>query len=650
MRPDELSNESQATLTDTVGAELMEVWRERDIDSQALVPDARGSLRPVDTAMAHETVAAWNNQAAADNEHAPTGIELGQVLGEGGMGIVHAATQLALRRSVAVKEVRPVAASPSAIAGLLREAWVSGNLEHPNIVPVHALMPGTHSPRIVMKRIEGTAWSELLDRRKSPEDDLDHHLGVLGQVCRAVHFAHSRGVLHLDLKPANVMLGRFGEVYLVDWGIAAGLDATGPEWLPKASAIDCVIGTPRYLAPELAAGEGARIGVTTDVYELGAILHEILTGGPRHSGINVPEMLISAFISLPINYPPNVPRELAAIANRATSRLNGDRFPDAESLRLALESYASHRSATRLSDDALTRLERIAQLVTQVAKGTMRSRTPDGDALLERLFIECRFAFEQALAIWPDSQEAKAGKRRLLEVMIDDAIAGQQVRQATAYLAELESPSPERVAAVAKLRTDMAAREAARRALERYGHETDVNFNLGSRSLLAAITGALWIVWNSVAAWAFKGPLAPLSYDVLIGSVGATLVMYAASLYVFRRTLLTTAVNRRILGLFGAWFVMVLLSFVGAWLAGTDATAAVTATYKIYLAYCLALTAFVDWRCIITCVLIAPFTVFGPSHPEYAFEMVSVIGGLVGFSLAIIWRRPMRSKYLPETT
>lgn len=118
----------------------------------------------------------------------------------------------------------------------------------------------------------------------------------------------------------------------------------------------------------------------------------------------------------------------------------------------------------------------------------------------------------------------------------------------------------------------------------------------------------------------------------------------------FRGTLLTTAVNRRILGLFGTWFVMVLLSFVGAWLAGSDATAAVTATYKIYLAFRLALTAFVDGRAILTCVLIAPFTVIGPSYPEYAFEQIALIGGLVGFSLAIIWRRPMRSKYLPETS
>jgi len=300
------------------------------------------------------------------------------------------------------------------------------------------------------------------------------------------------------------------------------------------------MGTPRYLAPELAAGDGSRVDATTDVYELGAILHEILTGEPRHTGINIHEMLNNAFISFPVNYPANVPCELAAIANRATSRLNKYRFPDAEAMRLDLESFASHRSSTRLSDDALTRLDRIATLVTQVAKGTMRSRTPDGDATLERLFIECRFAFQQSLAIWPDSAEAKAGKRRPLEVMIDDAIACQQVRQATAYLAELQaaaaegdtanSSNSERVAAVAKLRQDITVREASRRALERYGHETDVNFNCASRSLLAAITGALWILWNGVAAWAFKGPVAPLRYDLLIGSVGATLVMYAGAL------------------------------------------------------------------------------------------------------------------------
>jgi|GEM_PF-4876658 len=112
--------EVDVTIDYTVGAARMEVWRERDIDSKSLVPDARGSLRPVDKAAEQVTITPWSEQA--DGESLTSGIELGMVLGEGGMGIVRAATQLALRRSVAVKEVRADSASPSAIAALLREA------------------------------------------------------------------------------------------------------------------------------------------------------------------------------------------------------------------------------------------------------------------------------------------------------------------------------------------------------------------------------------------------------------------------------------------------------------------------------------------------------------------------------------------------
>ncbi len=171
-----------------------------------------------------------------------SGLRMGATIGEGGMGLVRAATQMALGRRVAVKTLRPEIEDEQATLRLLREAWVTGALEHPNIVPIYDLGLGDDGkPVIVMKHIEGLAWCDLIHdaaavkERFGAEDLLEHNLRILVQLCNAVSLAHARGVLHRDLKPENVMIGSFGEVYLVDWGIAVSLrdDPTGR--MPLAS-------------------------------------------------------------------------------------------------------------------------------------------------------------------------------------------------------------------------------------------------------------------------------------------------------------------------------------------------------------------------------------------------------------------------------
>ena len=157
------------------------------------------------------------------------GLDVGPQIGEGGMGVVHAATQRALGREVAIKRLRPEARLQA--GALLREAWATGAVEHPNVVPVHTLeLDAGRNPLIVMKRIEGVAWSEVIrdpaeiERRFGPGTPWSGTSGSLGQAMNALAFAHHRGVLHRDVKPANVMIGDFGEVYLLDWGIAVAVD------------------------------------------------------------------------------------------------------------------------------------------------------------------------------------------------------------------------------------------------------------------------------------------------------------------------------------------------------------------------------------------------------------------------------------------
>src|SRR5262249_53205231 len=155
-------------------------------------------------------------------------------------------------------------------------------------------------------------------------------------------FAHSRGVIHRDIKPENIMVGGFGEVYLLDWGIAATVGDGHSHTL---------VGTPAYLAPEMVLGEP--LTAQTDVYLLGATLHEILTGRTRHAGSTVMEVLHLAAQSTPFQYDASIPDELARLCNRATARAPKDRPASAAELREALVDYLRHATARALGEAAV---------------------------------------------------------------------------------------------------------------------------------------------------------------------------------------------------------------------------------------------------------------------------------------------------------
>ena len=216
-------------------------------------------------------------QLAKSSPTASLQLRTGDVLGEGGMGVVRSAEQVALGRIVAVKTLKPGRRDPASALDLLREAWVTGAIEHPNVVPVHYLdVEADGSPLLVLKRIEGVEWSALLgdaaevERRFGATDLLAWNLGILMQVLNAVRFAHHRGVIHRDLKPANVMIGDFGEVYLLDWGIAVSLRDDGTGRFLLASKATEIAGTPCYMAPEMLGREsGPPLSERTDVYLAG---------------------------------------------------------------------------------------------------------------------------------------------------------------------------------------------------------------------------------------------------------------------------------------------------------------------------------------------------------------------------------------------
>jgi predicted ribosomally synthesized peptide with SipW-like signal peptide len=223
-------------------------------------------------------------------------------LARGGMGAVLRAYDPDLRRPLAIKVMLAEQLSHAgAEQRFLEEAQVTGQLQHPGVPPVHEVgRLDDGRPFIAMKLIEGRTLEQLLKERPSPADDLPRFVAIFAQVCQTIAYAHSRGVLHRDLKPSNVIVGAFGEVQVMDWGLAKVLaDPTVAETVARASSVvhtvrsgglatatwnGEVMGTPNYMPPEQARGDVDRLDERTDVFGLGALLCQILTGAPPFRG------------------------------------------------------------------------------------------------------------------------------------------------------------------------------------------------------------------------------------------------------------------------------------------------------------------------------------------------------------------------------
>jgi len=243
-----------------------------------------------------------------------------RILGEiarGGVGVVLKGRDTSLGRELAMKVLRDDHAGNSElIQRFVEEAQICGQLQHPGIVPVYELgVDEDERPYFTMRLIDGTTLAQLLGDRSKPTEDRVRYLRVFEQVCGAVGYAHARGVIHRDLKPANILVGSFGEVQVADWGFAKVLtrDSAADETSTAAdrpdtalidtvrsgpqgmeSQVGSVMGTPSYMPPEQALGQLDELDERADVFALGAILCEILTGSPPYVGETVAETALMA--------------------------------------------------------------------------------------------------------------------------------------------------------------------------------------------------------------------------------------------------------------------------------------------------------------------------------------------------------------------
>jgi eukaryotic-like serine/threonine-protein kinase len=466
----------------------------------------------------------------------PSDLELGALIGEGAMGRVHVARQRSLDRDVAIKTLKPRHDQADTVRALLHEAVITGGLEHPGVVPVHVLgLDDAGSPVLVMKRVDGVDWGRLLADpehpgwRSRPEDRIIANLEVLMQVCQAVHFAHSRGILHRDIKPDNVMLGEFGEVYLVDWGIALRqADAAGTD-------LD-LVGTPAYMAPEMVAG--GPLDARADVYLLGATLHEVLTGEPRHRGTTLHEVLATAFRSESHTYDASVPRALAQLCNRATHADPEQRPANALAFRQALAQFLQHRGSIAIADEAMDRLHQLEALLHEAADA------PPSD--LQRAYelaSEARFGLTLALRDWSENPTAREGLHAALVASAELELRQEHAGAAAALLERLEPPPAAMLRRLEDIRRRQADARAEHEQLRRMEHELDIGVSgrERTRALFAiSFVAALLSGWAATRQDAAAlTPRAVLTIGLIV--LGAGIVVAVAA----RRFLFRNAVNRR---------------------------------------------------------------------------------------------------------
>ncbi len=480
--------------------------------------------------------------AAPPSPETPADLMLVGRLGEGGMGIVHLAHQRSLRRDVALKTVRAAADRPTSREALWREAVVMGQLDHPHIVPVHALGADRDGrPALVMKRIEGWSWQDIAAdpthplRHEADVDALALHVEIAAKVADALAFAHDRGVLHRDVKPDNVMVGRYGEVFLADWGVATALP--GAEGAAEAGPVG-IAGTPAFMAPEMLLGRRDALSPRTDVFLLGAALHTAITGTPRHAGGDLRTVLAAVAHSEPIAYGAEVPVELAELLQRATAADPALRPASAGELRMALRGFLRRRGLGPLLTAAQARLAEAESALPALGS------VPDATSLqsLHRLLTEARFGLMQVLAAEPEHGAARALLEQALVCMTRLELSEGHAGRARALLAELGAPHPALAAAVTALeeRQALAAHEQAQlRALQR-----DQDLNVGLRARVAflipiAILGVALLGWVLIQA-----PIVSIEDAVRLAAVNGV-VMAVAAAAVWRKV--ESAVNRRLL-------------------------------------------------------------------------------------------------------
>lgn len=473
---DDASSENGSANTIDAARSLWESAVTVDASPSMTIKAAQNPSQPSTSVKAQPRPRGLSKAGELQSDSTGIDFELGQLLGQGGMGVVYAARQHALDREIAVKMLNTCSSkNQGSIDKFLSEAVITGKLDHPNIVPVYDV-GGTADGTVfyAMKEVSGSAWDDSIK-----EMSLDENLRILMSVCDAVAFAHDRGIVHRDLKPENVMLGDYGEVLLMDWGLALHLGGEQGDVPDQESGL---AGTPAYMAPEMACCNVDKLGPATDIYLLGGILYEIVTGLKPHGGGNVFATISSAME----NYiqPSDSQGELIDIATTAMATEPGDRYASVKDFQAAVRAYLEHAESLTIAAACAARLAKLGST---------------DDQSLYRESNEIVAGYQQALQLWAGNRTAADGLCRTRTAFVRSALERGDLALAGSQLSALESECDQYACRdqveppLEKLRAEVKralARAAARERLVR------VSTTVAIIGALAAIgiTGAAYLM------------------------------------------------------------------------------------------------------------------------------------------------------------
>lgn len=418
-------------------------------------------------------------------------LRLRRVVGRGGYGEVWEAEQSSLGRVIAVKCVARKLREESnrhpdlsfSLAQMFRdEATITAGLEHPNIVPVYDLgLDAEGRPILAMKLVRGVSWRKLL---VADIEDLDwpdylrKHIGILVQVTQAVAFAHARGVIHRDLKPSQVMVGEFGEVLLMDWGLATVFDTvsfaavhTDALTVPVLQAATCPAGTVAYMAPEQTDHLPTRLGPWTDVYLLGATLYQILSGRLPHDGKTSAVTWAQAragIVPLLEKAGGNrqLPEELLRLVEDSLRPAIADRLQSAREFLDRLRDYEAGTSRRRASEE----------IVDEVAERLLAG------GLDYRAYADLASRLEEARQRWPENPALPELRARIIGEFAEFALQNGDLVMAQAQAMRL---------APGNQREDLLSRIAAREVEERrHRAQRRIAIRIAAASLLLLLFAA----------------------------------------------------------------------------------------------------------------------------------------------------------------
>jgi len=563
-----------------------------------------------------------------DSTSSAAPISVKGTLAEGGMGLIRLAEQEALGRTVVVKTLRENY-TPHAAEHVLLEAWATGALEHPNIVPVHDIrVDDDGAPLIVLKRIEGLSWSDLMfdadavNERFSASNLLEWNLSILKQVLQAVRFAHSRGILHRDLKPDNVMIGSFGEVYVVDWGIALGLECAGDNSkLPAAKDAQSMAGTPCYMAPEMLGH--TPLDERTDVYLLGAILYEIISKEPPHQATSLEGIIQEIKTSSP-EFPKEDYPLLSELCQRAMHKDPGQRFQSASEMGLALQDCLKHRNSRRIAAVAKTQHEYLREILS----GDNPSRHD-----CYRRFGALRLGYIEALRVWPDNQEAQVAIDEARVEIIEYELAQGNPNAAHSVLTELTTPAPELSDRVQQAQHKQHSELAE---LEKYRDDSDLTVGSRTRIFIIAILGFAWTI-TPLLKDGLQVEWFMATYTGMTVITGTFMLVTSALWFWARESLTKTLINRRMCAAMAALFPCQFLLFAGGSLMGMPVLSAQLLMIFVWTLIASIVVVTIDKRFLPVAICYAAAFLIASRWPEYRFYLMSA-GNLVLTIVAIyIW-------------